>query len=449
MDKDNKVDIIIKLLENKVFDTVNKSMTQVDFAKLLGYKTRSSLQRVLEKKAGPKAVDELWNRLSNMDKMGNEGYLKYVAVLKDDYERLIDVLKTDQDVFDWVAEFWWNGRMSARDKKIVLSFPKDNDYIGMLLAYSFYRQDPGKYKTLKLYELKSLFADSLAEKYRTFDTDVFKNIKINDVDDCDFSIYSFCVIFGISLTRIKTLTAKEVAERLFENDTYWIDPLSSSKHTDQNFFYILKDLGDGAYFIIKSTIKDNQEPDFDFPGYVGITKINGISLFALNNGEKVDSYIMFMDGRDEINLQTIDGKLFKKLQRIDINSNDNVIEDWIYKIREIVTSPDIENKIVSGMLSVLKKMGIEYQERYAITQCIKTSDYLFYKLLDISEEYWIKIELAVYPELNVIQPSDEAYIIKAGDSFMMKWPDASLHLKIDNLEKNTNTDIIDFLNLDM
>lgn len=452
MDYKKKQEAICKLWHNKVFDTASTKYTDRNFPKeVLGYKDgRCSFQKVIYGEAGKDGVNIIWNKLKKYYKTDDD-FLFALAKVTDYYDKILSDVGTSIAAYDWISKYWFLGEIPTQDSKVVMPSMSDSydyDYKSLLFAYSFCRQLLENNRQYTILEVKNLFCKSLTEKFPTlnlYNLNSFTSV----VERKEFSISLFCEYIGCILFHLKEKEFKRLLQPWTE-DSFWVNTLENTKEAKPEYFYMLKYIKEAkAYFMVKSTLNHLQEQDIYSLGAVGIGESQNELFMTFNNVINIEVYDLDLSGTDKMNLYK-KGNLSFQFKRIDIHPNGKgmYIHEWNYIISKIVTSQSFQNKIDSIFVEFSEKMGVGIPVDSLVVECIKTKKHLLYKLKDSkNQEFWIKIELSDYPELNIIQPSHRMCFLDDGNSHFMTWPTIDLRISMNDVENISNEDIANLLGL--
>ena len=449
MENCNKTEIkskaIRNLFENGVFNTGKNTMSQDYFAKVyLGYNTRSTLKRILDGEAGSQAVSEFWERLKKKTTL-SDTHLIYLSSLEENYQSFYKTTGNVEKAYDSIYNILFTRKIPSDIEESITLLTNDSVFTAMLLAYSFYKQDPQKYMGLKFNEVLTLFYNKFEERYNSLDSYAFRKLMVPYMQG-EFSVALFCMMVGPHLGSLKKRNFKEYMIEPWNEDTCWINLLDYKEGTKPETFWLLKSLGEGVYFICESTI-DPVNPLLEFTGQIIFSEYER-KYITINDG--VNAPTCFLDLSDTEMIVYDEGKELLKFQKVDICDHENKLykHTWEKQINETIKSVDFEERFVDSLSNWLKKVSIDFPDSYRILDCIKTKRHLLYKIEHQRNSYWLCIELLLYPELNDIQPTDEPNIILTEGQCYLNWLDYGNRIAIDGLTHLSSEGVVEFLGLD-
>lgn len=436
---------IRNLFENGVFDIGKKSMSQDYFAKeYLGYKTRATLKRILDNKAGSMAVSEFWERLKKKTIL-SDTHLIFLSNLEENYLSLYKATGNAEKAYDSIYNIWFTGKIPSDIEKTMTLLTNDSVFTAMLLAYSFYKQDSQKYKGLKCNEVLTLFYNKFEERYNSLDSYALRKLVVPHMQG-EFSIALFCMMVGTHLGSLKKRNLKEYMIEPWNEDTCWINLLEYKEGTEPKTFWFIKSLGEGIYFVCECTI-DQANPLLEFTGQFIFTEYER-KYITINDG--VNAAICFLNLSDTEMIVYDDKKEICKLRKVDICGHENKLykNTWENLINKTIQSKEFEERFVNSLSNWLKKVSIGFPDSYRILDCIKTKRSLMYRIEHQRSSYWLRIELLLYPELKDIQPTDELDITSTEEQCYITWLDYGSRIAIDGLPHLSNEEVIKELGLD-
>lgn len=440
-----KQEAICKLWHNKVFDTDSVKFTYKTFPKIiLGYEDgRSSFQNVIYGKVKEDGVNIIWDKLKSFFECSDD-FLFALSRIEEDYNKILSVVHTNEEAYEWAFKFWLNGYTPASEA--TLTFPNNNDYSGTLLAYCFYRMCSENCYEYSLGEMKGLFMDKFKQFYKSLD--LFNIIKPNPlVDDNYFSVILFCNLINQYLKFLKTREMEDVIIP-WEDTTYWIDILELPEDTIPMKFYVFEPIGSGVYCIIKSTI-EKEKPELIFYGIAVMRQKPNYTFISFFDGEEIMLYEMSLTD-SEVILYYVTGKEAWKFRRIDIRLQENgkYPNGWIRKINQTLESERFNKECEKIFNAYLKNTKTEISSESEVTGRISTKKCIYYKLKHNNAAFWIRVDLKKYPELTDKQDDDELSIVKCDDSYELLWRSSGGRIPLNDLETLTNEAMVKELGLD-
>lgn len=445
MEQTKEIDIKSKAIRNLFENKILGLMSKEYFAKnYLGYKTRSTLDRILEGRASKRAVDGCWERLKRKESI-NDTHLLYLSNLEENYQSVLKAVGNDAaKVYDCIYDIWFTGKVPSEAEEHISLLTNEPFFTGMLLAYSFYKQAPQDYNSQTLHNVITLFYGKFEERYRSFDLYVSKKIEVVNLAQ-EFTIGGFCCSIGPALDGLKTKNFHKYRIEPWKEDTCWINLLEYPEGTTPETFSFLKYLEDGVYCICKSTI-DPVNPtvgpcaQFFFLEYER-------KYVIINDAKKAG--VLFLDLSDtELVIYDTEKTLYK-YRKVDISTHEDKVYNHVLenRINKTIKSNEFEEQFVNSMVEWIKKTGLDFPDSYTIVDCIKTKSHLLYKIKHQSNSYWVSIDLLLYPELNDIPLREEPDFIDKDGQRHLAWLEYGNSLAIDGLEHLSNEDVIKFLHL--
>ena len=432
-----KTKAIQNLFENKILGSKSKE----NFAKsYLGYKTRSTLDRILEGSASKRAVDACWERLKQKESI-SDTYLLYLSNLEENYQSVLKAVDNDAEkAYDFIYDIWFTGKVPSETEERISLLTNKPLFTGMLLAYSFYKQSPQDYNSQTLHNVITLFYGKFAERYRSFDLYVFKKKEVVNFFQ-EFTIGNFCSPIGAVLDSLKTKNFHKYTIEPWKEDTCWINLLEYPEGTTPETFTFLKYLEDGGYYMCESTI-DPVNPSVG-PSAIFVFSECERKYVIIDNGE--ESRALFLDFLDTEMVIYGTEKTLYKYRKVDVSTHEDNV--WENLINETIKSNEFKEQFVNSMVELIKKTGLDFPDSYTTVECIKTKSHLLYKIKHQSNSYWVCIDLLLYPEFNDIPLSEEPDFIDKDGQCHLAWLKYGNSLAIDGLEHLSNEDVIKFLHL--
>lgn len=455
MESKMKRKAICSLIDSRVFSINDVPLTQDELARdILGYGTRSSFQNVLNGKAGARSIDNLWQRIKDLYDCDDK-QLFLLARVKEDYERILSVIKNECHAFDWVMEYWWTMKQPVTDPlnidtSVLPQLPEDLYYLGMLLAYAYYREVPEEMYGCQLDELKGRIMDRILNLYPSLDFEYLKKNR-SVLGDLPFSVGNFCFYLSGQLKLMRTFRIDNAIQP-WESDTYWVSCSENEEESSPESFYTLKHISEEYYFLFHTELTCGTVSSTEPLGTVVIVRLpeNKKLFLSIDNGEESMLWVLKMPVKGKMMLYDNEGELEETLVQVKTspNAQGKYKHAWHHIIHKTVADGEFHAQLKAVMDTFFTGCGFRNRCDSKMLSCIRTQDCLFYRLYHLQQHIWIKIELSLYPELKNTLPSETVKVVKNADHYELEWEDKCHRIQLDGQMSITNQEIISRMGLD-